>query len=350
MRTATKEFLAAVVIMAAFTPGILEAEGVKGGVYMNGRQIGGPVIMETAPADAAFHANRGARGIPMPDKSSDTALQTMIQETAGKFQTFTYVDKETGLSVPYSLYLPKGYDSAKAYPMIVFIADASVVGKEVDAPLRQGYGGIIWATAEEQAKHECLILIPEYPGVIIDDHGEHTTTAYVPLTERLIRSVAEEYSVDKDRIYATGQSMGCMTLMVLAARHPDLFAAGLFVSGQWDVNELGGLENQTFFYVTAEGDDKASTGQRELMEKFQRDGIPFTRSFGWDARMSQENFAESVASALSEKRAANFVQFRLGTVLPEGMDPGVPEHMFSFDFAYKIDVLRDWLFEQRLKR
>ena len=46
MRTATKEFLAAVVIMAAFTPGILEAEGVKGGVYMNGRQIGGPVIID----------------------------------------------------------------------------------------------------------------------------------------------------------------------------------------------------------------------------------------------------------------------------------------------------------------
>ena len=116
MRTATKEFLAAVVIMAAFTPGILEAEGVKGGVYMNGRQIGGPVIMETAPADAAFHANRGARGIPMPDKSSDTALQAMIQETAGKFQTFTYADKETGLSVPIACICLKATIARKRTP------------------------------------------------------------------------------------------------------------------------------------------------------------------------------------------------------------------------------------------
>ena len=350
MRTAMKVLLATVAIMAVFTPGILEAEGVKGGVYMNGRQVGGPVVMETAPADVAFHANRGAGGIPMPDKSGDTELQAMIQETVGKFQTFTYADEETGLSVPYSLYFPEGYYSAKTYPMIVFIADASVVGKGTDAPLRQGYGGVIWATTKEQAKHECLILVPEYPGVIIDDHGGHTTTAYVPTTERLIRSVSEKYSVDKDRIYATGQSMGCMTLMVLAAGHPDLFAAELFVSGQWDVNELGGLESQTFFYVTAEGDDKASAGQRELMEKFQLDGVSFTRSFDWDARMSQESFAESIAAALSEKRAANFAQFRLGTVLPDGMDTGVSEHMFSFDFAYKIDALRDWLFEQRAKR
>ena len=66
--------------------------------------------------------------------------------------------------------------------------------------------------------------------------------------------------------------------------------------------------------------------------------------------MSQESFAKSVASVLSENRAANFAQFRLGTVLPEGMEPGVSEHMFSFDFAYKIDALRDWLFEQELKR
>ena len=40
----------------------------------------------------------------------------------------------------------------------------------------------------------------------------------------------------------------------------------------------------------------------------------------------------------------NFITFEKGSTLPDsgrGM-----EHMTSFDFAYKLDAVRDWLFEQ----
>lgn len=171
----------------------------------------------------------------------------MISEVQGTFQQFDYEDAETGLTVPYNLYVPEGYDGTQSYPLMVFIADSSVVGRETTAPLSQGYGGLIWATEEEQAKHPGFVLVPEFPEVIIDDHGSFTTTEFVELTARMVRSVVAQYGMDKNRIYATGQSMGCMTLMYLSARYPDLFAAQLFVSGQWDVNTLENLSDETFF-------------------------------------------------------------------------------------------------------
>ncbi len=81
------------------------------------------------------------------DKSYDTTLLKMRSEMASKFQQLTYQDRVTGRSMAYNLYIPKGYTPSKRYPLIMFIADASTVGKGVKAPLMQGYGGFIWAKA-----------------------------------------------------------------------------------------------------------------------------------------------------------------------------------------------------------
>ena len=54
-----------------------------------------------------------------------------------------------------------------------------------------------------------------------------------------------------------------------------------------------------------------------------------------------------MASMLAEGNNANFVTFELGTTLAEGQTGGnAGEHMTSFDYAYKIEAVRDWLFKQ----
>ena len=55
-----------------------------------------------------------------------------------------------------------------------------------------------------------------------------------------------------------------------------------------------------------------------------------------------------MAALLAEDNSANFVTFTLGTTLAEGQTSGggVGEHMTSFDYAYKIEAIRDWLFAQ----
>lgn len=285
--------------------------------------------------------------MPFPDKSNDEVLQAMINETVPKFQVMNY--KEKTFELPCNVFLPEDYPGENKYPLLIFIADGSVAGKDPDAPLRQGYGGIIWATKAEQAKRKCIIAVPQFPGLILDDQSGYKITDYINHTANLIRALIAGFKVDPDRVYVTGQSMGCMTLMVLASKLPDLFAAEIFVSGQWDIRQLEGLKTQKFFYITAEGDQRASTGQKALMSLFKSSRIPFSSATGWDAKMSQYDYTKAMNTILMGNPSASFIQFRYGTVLPEGVKIGTPEHMYSFDYAYKIDALRDWLFRQNRK-
>ncbi|ASM75051.1 MULTISPECIES: prolyl oligopeptidase family serine peptidase [Roseobacteraceae] len=282
------------------------------------------------------------------NKSEDAALQTMIVDVLPKFRQFEYTDAETGLTVPYNLFVPDSHDGAKPLPLVYFIADSSVSGQDVTAPLSQGYGGLIWATDADQEKHPSMVLVPEFPEVILDDHGSYSMTDYVELAARLVETVAHEQGADMDRLYATGQSMGGMTLLYLSAKYPDLFAAQMFVSSQWDITTLAGLGDATFFYVVAAGDAKASAGQQELYDLLTINGADISRATDWDANWDDATMNAAVDALLDEGNRINFAMFAEGTVMPEGVatPQGSGEHMYSFDPAYSISAIRDWLFAQ----
>ena len=50
-----------------------------------------------------------------------------------------------------------------------------------------------------------------------------------------------------------------------------------------------------------------------------------------------------VHTMIDEGNQANMIRFETGTVLN---GEGGIKHMASFNYAYKISALRDWLFEQ----
>ena len=164
----------------------------------------------------AFGEGRGGRGGfgggqggmrgGMTDKSNDAELQTMIAEIAPKFQLMTFEDAETGTSLQYQLYIPDDYDANQSYPLIQFIPDSSVVGKGTDAVLTQGWGGLIWATDAEQAKHPAFVVVPIFTETIVDDNHNHS--GQIDVAMRMLQALTETYSIDTNKIYTTGQSMG----------------------------------------------------------------------------------------------------------------------------------------------
>ena len=279
------------------------------------------------------------------DKSGDALLQAMISEIAPKYQLLTFDDAETGTSLQYYLFVPEDYDASQSYPLIQFIPDSSVVGKDAEAVLTQGWGGLIWATDAEQAKHASFVVVPVFTETIVDDNFNHSQQ--IDVAVRLLQSLTEEYSIDTDRIYTTGQSMGGMTSFYMNVTWPDLFAASLYVGSQWDVNVLSAVEDDTFFYVVSAGDPKASAGQSELMSLFDSDDVSYSAA-EWSAQDDAEAQNAAVAALLTEGNSANFVTFTEGSTLAEGQtaSSGAGEHMTSFDYAYKIEAIRDWLFAQ----
>lgn len=296
----------------------------------------------TLPAQSLWSRDYG--GV---DKSYDSRLLALREEIAPKFQQLSFEDKITGRTMQYNLFVPKNYDPQQQYPLVLFMADASTVGRGVMAPLKQGYGGIIWATDESQAKNPCFVLVPAFDGPenVTNDQFQVTEEADVAL--RLLQDVVGKYSIDKNRLYTTGQSMGGMISFYFNANHPDLFAASLFVGSQWDVNVLTPLAHKKFFYVVSAADPKASAGMKDLGQMLARQGVAYGET-EFSAQLPQADQQKKLNALIGKGYDINFVQFTPNTVTPVNLkmkDGG--EHMYSFDYAYQLEAVRDWLFKQK---
>ena len=283
-------------------------------------------------ADENFRSARRA-DIYRPDKSADKLLQSLITEYAKKFTHSEYID-DSGMKLPFAVYVPENYSADKKFPAVFFIADASSAGKDVNYSLTQGLGGLIWC------RHDCVAIVPSYPEIVLDDHNGFTESQYVELTARFVKWAVKHYPADESRVYATGQSMGCMTFLVLAAKYPDMFTACMFVSGQWDINALKGLLTQKFVYAASAGDPKASAGMNEVIDMFRNDS---SRSF----TVSMNVNAKDPAIALIKSLPVNFIMFTKGSTLPAMTDGNFSEHMSSFDYAYRTEAIREWLLAQK---
>ncbi|MCD8072924.1 MAG: prolyl oligopeptidase family serine peptidase [Alistipes sp.] len=284
---------------------------------------------------------RGGRAGGSVDKSGDVILQNLIRENVPKFEQFTYSEPENDHMIDYNLFIPEDYDGSQSYPLLLFIADASTAGKDVTVPLTQGYGALVWVTQEDQRKHPCFVLVPQYTTVTVGDNG--STSYEVDMTIRLVEEIVNRYNIDRSRIYTTGQSMGGMMSLYFNIAYPDLFAASLFVSCQWDTTNMGGFINDKFFYIVAAGDEKAPKGMAALGELLEKEGACVAKA-GWSAKLPEEEQNLLVEQMLEQGCDRNFITFTLGSVQPP--DGSGMEHMNSFDYAYKLSGVRDWLFRQ----
>lgn len=275
------------------------------------------------------------------DKSHDTHLMTLREQIAPRFQTFDYI--HNGVRISYNLYIPQNLDPNQKYPLVMFIADASTAGKGVQAPLMQGYGGIIWATDESQARNPAFVLVPAYDTKAVND--DWTTSEQVAITPNLVREIAHKYPIDNKRIYATGQSMGGMISFYLNSIEPDLFAASMFVGSQWNIDVLQPLTRSKFIYIVSAADPKASVGMNEVIDLMQKNNVPIAEA-EFSARLAQNTQNQRVSQMLAENKSANFIRFSPNTVVPEGVAHRGGEHMYSFDYAYLLEPARAWLFKQ----
>ena len=265
-------------------------------------------------------------------------VESHYAEAEAKFTQHEYTDPETGLTIPYNLFLPEGYDGETEYPLVIDIADAGVNSNEVTDVIRQD-GAAVWATDAEQKKHPCIVLAPQYTLDLVSSIGMLTEDDYqwsegLTLVSKLIFSFIDEYAVDVSRIYGTGQSQGGMTTIAMSDKYPDLYAAQLLVACQWDVEEMSAMVDDKLWIVVCEGDTKAYPGMNAATENWVQLGAQVATSEMWDGEADAAEMAARVAEMEAQGCDINY------TVLSGG------SHTYTWTVAYTIEGIRDWLFAQ----
>ncbi len=275
-----------------------------------------------------------------PGKNDSPIMDTVSKETLDRFKQLKFKDEETGCILKYNLYVPP--NAPANLPLVMFMGDARTVGPDATLPLRLCLGARVWTEPEFQANHSCIVLVPQFSQVAVNDNWERTQE--VDVIPRLLSKVVQETSADRNHLYTTGQSMGGMISLYLSATHPTLFAASLFVACQWDASILAPLGKQRFLYIVAGGDQKASRGMEELKQVMQ--GFSFSMA-EIDPRSPLAERDLSLMLFDREISRRIFLTFPKGAVLPT--DGSGHEHVCSFDHAYRLHPVLEWLLARPLK-
>jgi pimeloyl-ACP methyl ester carboxylesterase len=134
-----------------------------------------------------------------------------------------YIARTDDTAQPYYLYVPENYDPAERWPLIVFL-HGYVTYTELTVP---------WVLAEDKervaARNDAILLTP---------YGRRNTDFQGVGEVDVLRAMEETrrfYSIDPDRIYLAGPSMGGYGTWTISLRYPGIFAACAPMCGQTDM-------------------------------------------------------------------------------------------------------------------
>ncbi|NTE03087.1 phospholipase [Agrobacterium tumefaciens] len=148
--------------------------------------------------------------------------------------------------IAYRFFKPEGSNSKKKFPMVIVFHGSNAVGTDNNNQL--GILAKLFAMNEIQVKYPAFILAPQFPtrssNYTLDQNRNVLTSIPQPCLQtalQLIDSLKNTLNIDEKRIYAIGFSMGASSVINALSLKPDLFAAGISISGipQFDhINEL----------------------------------------------------------------------------------------------------------------
>ena len=139
------------------------------------------------------------------------------------FVRIAYNDDIDGSTQFCRAYLPADYSANKPWPLILSLHGYNPANPEY----------VDWWRVEQ--RHHAIAETK--PTIVIEPHGRGNAQ-YLGFGDRDVMRCLDEakrrFSVDADRVYLTGESMGGHGTWAIATRHPDVFAAVAPVFGGWD--------------------------------------------------------------------------------------------------------------------
>ncbi len=197
--------------------------------------------------------------------------ELFTQEDGTAFHATDCFDEATGelseLDLPYALYVPEDYSEDGKYMLVLHIEDAGFLGTDPMIALCESQAPANFASDEMQAYAEqqgydgIIVVIPQIWDDIRTTRGGYTISCGVDATWQLMDYITDTYTaIDANRIYATGQSMGGMQVIAMAAQRDNYFAGILEMGCQWGTNYNKEVPNEgTVHYNIYDTDDPMIT-------------------------------------------------------------------------------------------
>jgi predicted peptidase len=174
-----------------------------------------------------------------------------------EFRKKIYANK-TGEHLPYRLYVPLGYDANRKYPLLLWLHGGDGRGGDNVKQLNGGnfIGTHFWAGKDVQLNFPTFVLLPQCPsGDNWSDPDLNQPTKWLELTMSALAEVQKEFSIDPDRIYLAGQSMGGLGVWSALQAYPGRWAAAVILSAYDNFTDIHALAQTPLWVFQGEADD-----------------------------------------------------------------------------------------------
>lgn len=152
-------------------------------------------------------------------------------EVVSRFIKFNL--ESDSLQLPARLFVPDPYNEYEAYPVVVTLHGKGQNGDDNYKQVKANFLATTWGFDYFQEEHPCFIFSPQCPIGL-----NWSTPDVFQSVMALLDSLTSSYSIDTNRIYLTGLSLGGMGTWNYLKAKPDLFAAALPVcGGVWGSDE-----------------------------------------------------------------------------------------------------------------
>ena len=148
------------------------------------------------------------------------------------FRKEVYMNKK-GDRLPYRLFVPLGYSSAKTYPLVLWLHDGEGRGSDNVKQIARGNqkGTHVWISDDVQGKFPAFVLAPQCPvGENWSDPELNQPSKALQLALEILASVEKQFAIDADRLYVVGQSMGGLGVWSLLQTHPEKWAGAVVLA------------------------------------------------------------------------------------------------------------------------
>ncbi len=217
------------------------------------------------PSASASSSGRATAHTPSPSPTApptSTPSATMTPSATPEPQmdgyvTRTYFDP-SGATMTYYLHIPSKYDPSQSYPLVLLLHGTGEAAMPNATP-RQNASLLlddsyvkVWSGSSVQSRWPSFILVPQVvvPSRWTNARPGKPTYTLLPQPEPslqmvmdILASVQAHYSINPQRIYLTGISMGGDGSWEAAERWPTVFAAVVPVAGAGDPTHAADLVN-----------------------------------------------------------------------------------------------------------
>ena len=192
-------------------------------------------------------------------------------------------DPETNLKLHYRLFIPENYPEITK-PLIIYLHGAGERGSDNEKQLGSIFSELI--AKRFQKNNASLVVAPQCPlefewvdrpaSVIPYDHYNQDEVPESEIMKSIVGLITEmikNYPIDSNRIYIVGFSMGATGVWDITTRYPDLFAAGVPLSGVSDTAKAYLLKNTPIWAFSGELDNIAPARlNQEMVDAVNRHG------------------------------------------------------------------------------